>query len=97
MQRLKQDLGIALGNLQASSLREPLVQLLDVTTNHKPTLGYAGPLAMAVLMAEQLGRDVHEDIVMVRRALHSAERGPFNEHVRAMRDMVNGEIRNRLT
>ena len=97
MQRLTTDVSLALGNLEASALRDPLVQMMDVTTNHRPVLGYATPLAMAILIAEQLGRDVHEDIVTVRRALHASERGPFNETVRAMRDMVNADMRNRLS
>ena len=96
MQRLKTDVSHALGSIKTSTLRPTVIRVVDLTTDDQPAVGDAGILAAAVVIAQQLGRDIHEDIQAVERCLRAAEAEPFNEDIRAMRDMVNGEMKGRL-
>lgn len=73
-------------------LRDAAFGVLDkVQTIPAPEVRYLAPLAVAAVIAQQLGRDIHEDIQGVRRMICAAE-GPFTDHFQAMRDYVTQEI-----
>ena len=89
-------LNLSINSFPAVSLRDPIVRIVDLLELDPPALRYLAPLAVPVLMAETLTRDIHDDVIRVKRMLREAEAGGFNEQVRSMRDLVAGEIKGRI-
>jgi hypothetical protein len=89
-------LNLSINSFPAISLRDPLVRIMDLMEVEAPAVRYLAPLSVPVLMAEVLNRDVHDDVIKVKRMLREAESTGFNEQVRAMRDLVAGEIKGKL-
>lgn len=75
-----------------SALRHAAYRALSVLDGEKPEVKFLAPALLFVVMAQQLGRDPHNDIAAIRRIARAAE-GPFTEQVQALRDYVTGEMR----
>lgn len=74
-----------------AALRHASYRALSALDSEKPEVKFLAPGLLFVTMAQQLGRNPHEDIVPLRRIIRAAE-GPFTEQVQALRDYVRGEM-----
>lgn len=73
------------------ALREGTFIVLDAVQGQKPELRFLAPATAFTVMAQELGRDAHNDLERVRRIIRDAE-GPFTYHIQAIRDYVRGEM-----
>jgi hypothetical protein len=89
-------LNLSINSFPAISLRDPVIRIMDLMELEAPAIRYLAPLAVPVLMAETLTRDIHEDVNRVKAMIREAESTGFNEQIRAMRDLVAGEIKGKL-
>lgn len=76
---------------RASRIRDPLLNLMSVLASEPAASRYVAPLAVGIIMADELGRDIHYDINKFKGMLKVTD-DAFHQHVGAMRDMVRNEM-----
>lgn len=74
-----------------ADLREPAFRIADRMQNLPPHTQFNALMLAAVVAAQALGLDPHEELERARRKVDHAE-GPFTSHVQALRDYVRGEL-----
>lgn len=75
-----------------STMRGPAIRLADRMQDFAPHVQFNALMLTAVVSAQALGLDIHEEIERARRKVAQAE-GPFTTEVQALRDYVAGELR----
>ncbi len=76
-----------------SDLREPTFRMAVRMADLEPHVQFNALMLAAVVSAQALGLNPHEEIERAVRKVASAE-GPFTTHVQALRDYVRGELTN---
>lgn len=74
-----------------SQLRQPVIRLADRMQDLPPHIQFNALMLAAVVSAQALGLDPHEELERARRKVDQAE-GPFTTQVQALRDYVRGEL-----
>lgn len=74
-----------------ADLREPTFRMTARMNDLPPHVQFNALMLAAVVSAQALGLDPHEELERARRKVASAE-GPFTTHVQALRDYVRGEL-----
>jgi hypothetical protein len=74
-----------------AALREPAFRVINRMEDLAPDVQVNALFLAAVVVAEALGLDIHEEVARAGRKVAAAE-GPFTAHVQALRDYAKGEL-----
>ena len=74
-----------------AELREPTHRMCVRMSDLDPSVQFNALMLAAVVSAQALGLDPHEELSRAARKVSDAE-GPHTAHVQALRDYVRGEL-----